>query len=84
MIQERLCGRRVLVILDDVDQLEQLKIMVGSRDWFGPGSRIIITTRDEQLLKVLEVDEVYKAQEMSENESLELFSWHAFRNSYPT
>jgi hypothetical protein len=84
MIQERLCGRRVLVILDDVDQLEQLKIMVGSRDWFGPGSRIIITTRDEQLLKVLEVDEVYAAKKMSEYESMELFSWHAFRNSYPT
>jgi hypothetical protein len=84
MIQERLRGRRVLVILDDVDQLAQLKIIAGSHDWFGPGSRIIITTRDEQLLKVLEVDGVYAAKEMSENESLELFSWHAFRNSYPT
>jgi hypothetical protein len=84
MIKERLCGRRVLVILDDVDQLEQLKIIAGSRDWFGPGSRIIITTRDEQLLKVLEVDRVYAAKEMSESESLNLFSWHAFRNSYPT
>ncbi|XP_059451126.1 disease resistance protein RUN1-like [Corylus avellana] len=87
MIQERLHSRRVLVILDDVDHLEQLKIIARSHDchdWFGPGSRIIITTRDEQLLKVLEVDGVYAAKEMSENESLELLSWHAFRNSYPT
>ncbi|XP_059451624.1 disease resistance protein RUN1-like [Corylus avellana] len=84
MIKERLRDRRVLVILDDVDRLEQLNAIARSRDWFGPGSRIIITTRDEQLLKVLEVDEVYTAQEMSENESLELFSWHAFKNSYPT
>jgi hypothetical protein len=64
--------------------LEQLNAIARSRDWFGPGSRIIITTRDEHLLKTLEVDEVYTAKEMSENESLELFSWHAFRNSYPT
>ncbi|XP_059452493.1 disease resistance protein RUN1-like [Corylus avellana] len=84
MIKERLRGRRVLVILDDVDKLEQLNAIARSRDWFGPGSRIIITTRDEQLLKALEVDEVYIAEEMCENESLELFSWHAFRNSYPT
>jgi hypothetical protein len=84
MIKERLRDRRVLVILDDVDELEQLNAIARSRDWFGPGSRIIITTRDEQLIKVLEVDEVYTAQELSENESLELFSWHAFRNSYPT
>jgi adenylate kinase family enzyme len=84
IIQERLRHRRVLVILDDVDQLEQLNAIARSRDWFGLGSRIIITTRDEQLLKALEVDEVYTAKEMSENESMELFSWHAFRSSYPT
>ncbi|XP_062153300.1 disease resistance protein RPV1-like isoform X2 [Alnus glutinosa] len=83
-IQERLCHRKVLVILDDVDQLEQLNAIARSRDWFGPGSRIIITTRDEQLLKAIEVDEVYTTKEMSEIESLELFSWHAFRNSYPS
>ena len=84
MIQERLRNRRVLVILDDVDQLEQLNAIARSRDWFGPGSRIIITTRNEELLKALEVDGVYTTKEMSEDESLELFSWHAFRNSYPT
>ncbi|XP_059451123.1 disease resistance protein RUN1-like [Corylus avellana] len=85
MIQERLRDRSVLIILDDVDNLEQLDaITTRSRDWFGRGSRIIITTRDEQMLKVLQVDEVYTTKEMSEKESLELFSWHAFRNGYPT
>jgi hypothetical protein len=84
MIQKRLCGRRVLIILDDVDQLEQLNAIARSRDWFGPGSRIIITTRDENMLRMLQVDEVYTAKELSEKESLELFSWHAFRNDYPT
>ncbi|KAM3746765.1 hypothetical protein ACB098_06G225600 [Castanea mollissima] len=84
MIQERLRCKRVLVIVDDVDQLEQLYAIAGSRDWFGLGSRIIITTRDEQLLKNLQVDRVYRAKLMNKSESLKLFSWHAFRNKYPT
>ncbi|XP_050249405.1 disease resistance protein RPV1-like [Quercus robur] len=84
MIQQRLRRKRVLVIVDDVDQLDQLNAIAGSRDWFGLGSRIIITTRYEQLLKNLIVDGVYTTKQMSDSESLELFSWHAFRNKYPT
>ena len=83
MIRERFRHKRVLVIVDDVDQLEQLNAIAGSRDWFGLGSRIIITTRDEQLLKNLQVDGVYRAKQMGDCESLELFSWHAFKNKYP-
>ncbi|KAL4622191.1 hypothetical protein ACB092_06G279900 [Castanea dentata] len=83
MIQERFRHKRVLVIVDDVDQLEQLNAIAGSRDWFGLGSRIIITTRDEQLLNYLQVDGVYRAKQMGDTESLELFSWHAFRNEHP-
>ena len=83
MIRERFHNKRVLVIVNDVDQLEQLNAIAGSRYWFGLGSRIIITTRDEKLLKNLEVDGVYGAKQMGDSESLELFSWHAFRNEYP-
>ncbi|XP_059461815.1 disease resistance protein RUN1-like [Corylus avellana] len=82
MIKERLCNKAILVILDDVDQMEQLNAIC-RRDWFGLGSRIIITTRDEHLLKELEVDSVYRVTAMNDIDSLELFSWHAFRNSYP-
>ncbi|PON63964.1 TIR-NBS-LRR-like protein [Parasponia andersonii] len=83
VIKERLCRRKVLVIVDDVDHVQQLNAIARSRDWFGLGSRIIITTRDEHLLKQLEVDSIYMAKEMTDTESLELFSWHAFRRSYP-
>jgi hypothetical protein len=83
MIKERLCDKAILVILDDVDQLEQLNAVCRRCDWFGLGSRIIITTRDEHLLKEIEVDSVYRVTTMNDIDSLELFSWHAFRNSYP-
>ncbi|GKA05905.1 Toll/interleukin-1 receptor domain-containing protein [Tanacetum coccineum] len=46
-IKSMLCHSNVLVILDDVDDLDQLEALAGSPDWFGDGSRIIITTRDE-------------------------------------
>lgn len=42
-IKYRLRRKKVLLILDDVDTLEQLEILVGGLDWFGPGSRVIIT-----------------------------------------
>lgn len=45
IIKKRLCCKKVLLILDDVDKLEQLQALAGGRDWFGFGSVIIITTR---------------------------------------
>ncbi|XP_039169517.1 TMV resistance protein N-like [Eucalyptus grandis] len=45
-ITERFHGKKVLLVLDDVDNRDQLSKLAGKSDWFGPGSRIIITTRD--------------------------------------
>jgi len=83
ILMERLSHKRVLFVLDDVNQLDQLKALCGSREWFGWGSRIIITTRDMHLLRSCSVDQVYAIEEMGESESLELFSWHAFKQPYP-
>nr|WIL59993.1 nodulation protein [Melilotus officinalis] len=84
ILKERLSQSRVFFVLDDVDELDQLKALCGSREWFGPGSRIIITTRNMDLLTSCEVDQVYAIKEMNESESLELFSWHAFKQPSPT
>ena len=35
LIRKRLCHKRVLVILDDVDQPKQLEALVGKQSWFG-------------------------------------------------
>ncbi|XP_035542810.1 disease resistance protein RPV1-like [Juglans regia] len=47
VISHRLYSKRVLLILDDVDELKQLETLAGDRKWFGPGSRIIILANDE-------------------------------------
>ncbi|XP_062028437.1 disease resistance protein RUN1-like [Rosa rugosa] len=83
VIKERLGSKKVLVIFDDVDHEDQLHALAISRDSFGPGSRLIITTRDRHLLELLKVDTIHLAQEMNEEEALELFSWHAFQNISP-
>ena len=82
ILKEKLAQNRVLFVLDDVNELDQLKALCGSHEWFGPGSRIIITTRDKRLLK--SCNQVYAIKEMDESESLELFSWHAFKQPTPT
>ena len=64
-------------------QLDQLKMLAGMHDWFGKGSRIIITTRDEHLLKCHGVDKIYRVEGLSQDESLQLFCLKAFRNEYP-
>ncbi|XP_042483047.1 disease resistance protein Roq1-like [Macadamia integrifolia] len=79
MIKERLHKKKVLIILDDVDKKSQLDALVGKCDWFGLGSRIIITTRNEQILLHHEVDEIYEPPQMGAKQSLQLFSRRAFK-----
>ncbi|XP_010263198.1 PREDICTED: TMV resistance protein N-like isoform X2 [Nelumbo nucifera] len=83
LIKGRLCNRRVLVVLDDVRHQNQLNALARERSWFGAGSRIVITTRDEYVLDVVKVDEKYSVQKLSDDESTELFSWHAFGKDHP-
>nr|XP_008378508.2 TMV resistance protein N [Malus domestica] len=82
-IKRRLGRMRVLVIIDELDCVKQLHELAINRDTFGPGSRIIIITRDKHLLKILEVDKTCTAQIMNKEEALELFCCHAFTESYP-
>ncbi|XP_062160862.1 disease resistance protein RUN1-like isoform X3 [Alnus glutinosa] len=82
IITERICGKKVLVVVDDVDDFEKLHSLV-EKEWLGPGSRIIITTRDEHVLSPLRADKKYKVRELDDWESLQLFRWHAFEMINP-
>ncbi|KAM0003660.1 putative TIR domain, P-loop containing nucleoside triphosphate hydrolase [Helianthus debilis subsp. tardiflorus] len=82
MIERRLRNKSVLVVLDDVDDLKQLEALAGSHAWFGEGSRIIITTRDEHLL-TRHADTIYEVSLLSQDEAVELFNKHAYRKDKP-
>ncbi|WVZ17061.1 hypothetical protein V8G54_010043 [Vigna mungo] len=83
ILRERLRHKKILLILDDVNKLQQLNALCGNREWFGSGSRIIITTRDIHLLRGQRVDQVFAMTGMNVDESIELFSWHAFKQASP-
>ena len=79
VIHHRLQRKKVLLILDDVDKYEQLQAIVGRPGLFGPGSRVIITTRDKQLLASYGVIRTYEVEALNENNALDLLSWKAFK-----
>ncbi|XP_059668969.1 disease resistance protein Roq1-like [Cornus florida] len=84
MIKKRLCHKKVLIVLDDVNSLKELEILVGANDWFGLGSKIIITTRNEHLLVENKVDHaIYRVELLNEDECFQLFSCHAFTKNNP-
>nr|XP_043613516.1 disease resistance protein Roq1-like [Erigeron canadensis] len=82
-IKRMLCRRKVLIVLDDVDHIDQLKTLAGSHAWFGEGSRIIITTRDQHLLIANKVYEVCPVILLSKGEAIQLFRKHAYHENNP-
>ncbi|XP_011622106.1 TMV resistance protein N-like [Amborella trichopoda] len=56
VIRNRIRSKRVLMILDDADHEKQLEKLVGKREWYCPGSRIVVTTRNEHVLNVYKID----------------------------
>lgn len=80
----RFWHQRVLVIVDNVETITQLKEVMKDVNRLGPGSRVIIvTTQDKSLLLACGVDHVYEVDSLKYDEALELFSECAFKKQYP-
>ncbi|CAI8607979.1 unnamed protein product [Vicia faba] len=69
----RLRSKKVFIILDNVDSLDQFEYLYRV---------FIITTRDRQLLNE-RVHKIYEVKQWEDKESLELFSLEAFKQSHP-
>ncbi|KAG2301819.1 hypothetical protein Bca52824_030470 [Brassica carinata] len=65
--------KKVVVVLDGVNDKKQIDAVLKNQDWIKKGSKIIITTRDKSLLKGLACD-VYEVPKLSDKDSLELFT----------
>ncbi|KAF8018998.1 hypothetical protein BT93_H3774 [Corymbia citriodora subsp. variegata] len=82
VIKELLSSKKVILLLDDVDQKTKLDALVGmGKCWFGSGSKVIITTRNKEVLKDVELK--HELTGMDFDHSLQLFSKHAFRSEHP-
>ncbi|KAK3417447.1 hypothetical protein EUGRSUZ_H01900, partial [Eucalyptus grandis] len=81
LIPNRLCCRKILLVLDDVDHGDQLNALARECGWFGKGSRIIITTRDKHVLPSRAKDRVYEVDLLDQSEAFKLLSSHAFQGN---
>ncbi|XP_048127318.1 disease resistance protein RUN1-like [Rhodamnia argentea] len=83
VIKCRFTSKKVLILLDDVDDKTHLNALVGDGSWFKAGSIVIITTRNKSILDEAGVGYMYQLNELSLKQSLILFSRHAFRKDSP-
>ncbi|XP_048133536.1 disease resistance protein RUN1-like [Rhodamnia argentea] len=74
--------RKVLIVIDDVEEQSLLHAIVGEQlHWFGPGSRIIVTSENEEILKEYDPEKArtYLVSALDDGQAFELFCKHAFR-----
>ena len=83
IIKKRLCCKKVLLVIDDVDYLDQLEKLAGERDWFGLGSWIIITTRYKYLLIHHGMLEIYNSNGLNNDDAVKLFCLTVFKKEQP-
>ncbi|XP_060670262.1 TMV resistance protein N-like [Ziziphus jujuba] len=77
-IQDRLSHKKVLIVLDNLNgRSSKLKDLLEGYE-LGIGSRIIVTSRDKQLLLVEENCQIYQLKGLCDRDALQLFRFHAF------
>nr|KYP59345.1 TMV resistance protein N [Cajanus cajan] len=77
----RLRYKKVLIVLDNVTTSEQFEKLIKEYDFLGPGSRVIVTTRDKHILGPN--DKIYEVQDLDFSHSLQLFCLTAFKEKVP-
>ncbi|KAH0972533.1 hypothetical protein GBA52_024689 [Prunus armeniaca] len=82
MIRRLLHHKKVLLILDDANS-DHLDYLAGKQEWFGSGSRVLITTRNEHLLVEHGVERRFHVKGLNHDDALKLFSWKAFGKDHP-
>jgi len=79
ILKRRLERAKCFIVLDDVATLEQAEYFnIG----LGPGSRVIVTTRDKQIFSQFDECEIYEVGGLNRVDSLQLFCWNAFRKKH--
>ncbi|XP_039165075.1 disease resistance protein RPV1-like isoform X2 [Eucalyptus grandis] len=76
------CEMKVLIVVNDVEEPSDLHAIVGDHlHWFGPGSRIIVTSKNSGILKGYDPEKAYNymVSELDGGQAFKLFCKHAFR-----
>ncbi|XP_056174730.1 disease resistance protein RUN1-like [Syzygium oleosum] len=83
IIKSRFTSKKVLVLLDDMDDKAHLNALAGDSSWFKSGSIVIITTRNKSILDEARAAYMYELEKLPLDPSLILFNRHAFRKDSP-
>ncbi|GKA21392.1 Toll/interleukin-1 receptor domain-containing protein, partial [Tanacetum coccineum] len=86
-IENALARKKMFIVLDDIDSLDQLDVLLGNKG-FHPGSKIIITTKDASLTErcalfssqVQPKHTKHKLKSLHVSDSLKLLCLHAFKS----
>ncbi|KAH9658546.1 ADP-ribosyl cyclase/cyclic ADP-ribose hydrolase [Citrus sinensis] len=79
---KRLARKKVLVVFDDVNHSRQIESLIGRLDQLASGSRVIITTRDKQVLQNCWASQIYEMKELVYVDAHKLFCQYAFRGAH--
>ncbi|KAJ8759129.1 hypothetical protein K2173_004136 [Erythroxylum novogranatense] len=80
-LKRRLGRMKVLIVLDDVNNPQQIESLIGDPCWFGSESMILITSRDKQVFEE-RADFIYEVKLLNYVEALQLFNKKAFKQNY--
>lgn len=79
---KKMLGRKtIFVVFDDVTNFRQIEYLIGGFDCLGSGSRVIMTTRDRQVLKNCWVGQIYEIKDLPPHDAFKLFCQYAFRQN---
>ncbi|KAH9289193.1 hypothetical protein KI387_033310, partial [Taxus chinensis] len=79
----RSLSESVLIVLDDVDHEDQVDALLPPKDSLAPGSLIIVTTREGDVLRKSGITSVYKMRPLHQSHAEKLFCFHAFLRPSP-
>jgi len=84
VMRNRLCKIKLLIVLDNVEQLEQLEELDINPKFLHTGSRIIAITRDKHILQAYGANDVFEAKLMNREDAQKLLCRKAFKSDYPS
>ncbi|CAM6061269.1 unnamed protein product [Sphagnum tenellum] len=82
---KRFARQKVLIVVDDIDHWSQFKVLIPDIDKLARGSRILVTSRDQNVLSNImrgdgHLTAMHQVELMSPHDSHQLFNLHAFDN----